>query len=323
MNVINRSIARVLRFIYRLVFRNRIKRIELQKENGKLKYQLEYMKHHFDIAQMKPATGWLREYQLKELNYAMEIIKLANSFEINPFFDAGSLLGAIRHSGFIPFDDDIDLGLIRNEFNKFIDIAKQKFVWIDTSNIKDKSFEEFCDKKISLHKNKYVFIQTPFCIHIYKGTSLLDAMNCEIFPFDYVKEDVSEQNYINFLDQSKGNFSLRHPWKNIFDVYNTILESGKIYSDSPTSRITAGPGHYAFTQYSFLGFRDIEDLYPLKTIRFENEYVPVPKNPEKFVSKNYNSWNDFPDDVGISHSLEVLNNYFKSKGQSIPFKEIY
>ena len=322
-----KKIKKILKFffhsIYHIIFRNKILIDELKNNNSILKYQLEYMKHHFDITQMKPATGWLREYQLKELDFANELITLFNSYEIKPFFDAGSLLGAIRHKGFIPFDDDIDIGLIRSDFEKLIEIAKKQFVWINTEEEFKISIFELCDIAISQHKNEYVFIRTPFCIHVYKGTSLRDSLNCEFFPFDYVNENVSEDEFSEFIKQYKKTFTINQPWSLVFNSYKKLLEEETVFSKAETSIITPGPGHYAFTQYNFLGFRRKEDLFPLSSLIFEGMSVPVPHNPENFIEKNYSSWKDFPKDVGISHSLEVLNGYFESKGQAIPYKEIY
>ena len=97
-------IKSLLKNIYRFVFRKSLKIKRLSEENDLLTYQLEYMKHHFDIEQMKPATGWLRTYQLEDVAFVNEYIKILNKSDIHPFLDGGSLLGAIRHKGFIPFD---------------------------------------------------------------------------------------------------------------------------------------------------------------------------------------------------------------------------
>lgn len=311
---------KILAGIYKQIFKNKIRVKELEKEQASLRYQLEYLKHHFDISEMKPATGWLREYQLAELDFALEIIDVVNSEGISPFFDAGSLLGAVRHKGFIPFDDDIDLGVIREDFDKLIKLAKEKYTWIDTSDFNG-NFEAFCDEMISANSGKYVFIRTPFCLHVYKGTCLRDAVNCEFFPFDYVNDNLSENDFISFVSGFKNQFSLSNTWGEIFDSYDLLLSNKDIFLQGKSSKIVAGPGHYAFTEYRFWGFRNTDDLFPLTTLTFEGKNVPVPSNPVNFVSKNYSSWKDFPSDVGISHTLAVINDYLKTKNKSIPYKE--
>jgi len=323
MNILIRGCKKILRSIYQLLFKNTIKIEELKKTNERLTYQLEYMKHHFDISQMKPAIGWLREYQLAETLFAVEFIDILNKEGIHPFFDAGALLGAIRHKGFVPWDDDIDLGLIRSEYNKLLELGKTKYVWIDTSETFDVQFEELCDNSIANNQGKYVFIRTPFCLHVYKGTSLRDSVNVEFFPYDYIKENVSEDDYRLFLDKYKATYSWSQPWKNVFTEYENLVQQSGFFSNEKTTRITPGPGNDAFTQSDFYGFRKYEWIFPLKTLIFENLQVPVPNSPEEFVNKIYSSWKDFPNDVGISHELEVLNKYFSAKNQPLSIKEIY
>ena len=281
---------------------------KIKDENKKLRYQVEYLKRHCDIESLKPATGWLRDFQLKELEFALEVISILNKKEIYPFFDAGSLLGVIRHKGFVPWDDDIDLGVTRKEFNNIIEISKNEFVWIDTSNIKI-NFLQYTDDAITQNPNKYVAIRTPYCLHIYKGTSLKESLNVEFFPFDYVKDNISEENFCNYINEVKSKIDLSKPWKNIFDYYDEELSKNVFFTEDKTTRITPGLNHYALTQYKFYGFRTAKDYLPLTTKEFENQMVPVPNNAEEFLEKNYSSWKEFPNDFGISHDLEALNIY--------------
>lgn len=67
---------------------------------------------------LPPASGKLRELQLAE-NFILQRVKdICDANEIQFFLVAGTLLGAIRHHGFIPWDDDIDIGMMEQDCEK-------------------------------------------------------------------------------------------------------------------------------------------------------------------------------------------------------------
>ena len=138
-----------------------------------------------------------------------------------------------------------------------------------------------------------------------------------------MNESVTEDVFKTFIIKCKKEFLSYKSWGKIFDAYEHLINSGQVFVREKTNIITPGPGHYAFTQYNFLGFRKYDELFPLSELVFEGERVPVPNRPEEFISKNYSSWKSFPKDVGISHSLEVLNKYFETQHNPIPYKEEY
>lgn len=68
----------------------------------------------------------LRKVQLAQLEIAKEIKRVCDENDIKYFLDAGTLLGTVRHKGFIPWDDDMDIGMLRKEYDKFVKIAPEK-----------------------------------------------------------------------------------------------------------------------------------------------------------------------------------------------------
>ena len=62
----------------------------------------------------------LRKVQLCLLEIAKEFKRVCGLLNLNYFLDSGTLLGAIRHKGFIPWDDDLDVGMMRSEYEIFI-----------------------------------------------------------------------------------------------------------------------------------------------------------------------------------------------------------
>lgn len=68
----------------------------------------------------------LRALQLKELECLKEIDRLCRKHKIEYFLSWGSAIGAIRHKGFIPWDDDIDVSMKMDDYLRFKEVCAQE-----------------------------------------------------------------------------------------------------------------------------------------------------------------------------------------------------
>ena len=73
---------------------------------------------------MKYRPDVLKALQEAELEILCTIDALCREEGIAYFLDGGTALGAVRHNGFIPWDDDIDIGMLRPEYDRFIERAR-------------------------------------------------------------------------------------------------------------------------------------------------------------------------------------------------------
>lgn len=89
------------------------------------------MKYNDDFFKMEIIEGFAVESEMKrvwaaQLKVLSEIIHICDKYEITYYADYGTLLGAVRHKGFIPWDDDIDICLKRADYMKLIHVLSKE-----------------------------------------------------------------------------------------------------------------------------------------------------------------------------------------------------
>lgn len=114
----------------------------------------------------------------------IEILDVVSSFcdehGINYWLDSGTLLGAIRHKGYIPWDDDIDIGMLREDYDKFSELfnkSNDRYKFVDINNTKDfyVAFGKIIDTSTVLYEPDE------------KGNKL--AVNIDLFVYDNAPDD--------------------------------------------------------------------------------------------------------------------------------------
>ncbi len=126
----------------------------------------------------------LRKVQLVELDILKEFDRICTKHKINYTLCGGTLIGAIRHNGFIPWDDDIDVAMERSEFNKFLivqekELNKKKYYFqsIETNH-------EYVKLHANLRRKNSIYSD----ISINKPYDE-QGIAIDIFPLDHIKSN--------------------------------------------------------------------------------------------------------------------------------------
>lgn len=141
---------------------------------------------------------------LYDIVYAID--DFCKKYNIEFFLVYGTLLGAVRHNGIIPWDDDIDIGMMRSTYNRFVELFK----------------ENTPEGYIIYECNLNTFYKYPFVKIGKKNTLLYESndrleghslcINIDIFPFDGLKGDNIEDAKIDYDKKNNRVSSLVNAW---------------------------------------------------------------------------------------------------------------
>lgn len=198
-------------------YKNKIKEME---------YQIKYLTQHLDILNMKPAMGELREKQLRVIRFANVFLNSISELKIEPFLIADSLTGAVRHNGYIPWEENgVKFGLVREDYVRLINFCKQEetaklYEMIQQEDSGEVNIAEI-DDIVQKNPNEQIIIVGMDCISVLSGTSCVDCMEIDFWAFDIKKDtnDIWDSNRKTWIE-STNLFPLR---KHIYEGNDFLI----------------------------------------------------------------------------------------------------
>lgn len=155
----------------------------------------------------------LEEMKALQLQILKEVTEFCGKNKINYWLDCGTLLGAIRHKGYIPWDDDIDIGMLREDYNKFMKLfnkesKRYKFYSAENNSEFHYLFGKVLDSYTVLYEDKYKL-----------------AVNIDVFVYDNVPDNKQaiRKMYKNIYGKC---FGIRYSWNGIQNKRKRKLAHG-------------------------------------------------------------------------------------------------
>lgn len=237
------------------------------------------------------------------------IDKICEKNQITYFADWGTILGAVRHGGIVPWDDDIDICMKRNDYNKFKKIAAKELP------------EGFCVHDYMSRDNHWLFLSRvvnnkQICFepeHLMKFYNFPYIASVDIFVVDCLYDDENEEksrceevkaiiSLADYIVQGKPDKKLRETelarieCRYKFKInrhFDNITIGKELYrlAEMQMGRVLPEQSHRLgqIFPWGLLGDRGMDKDFYEKLVRlpFENTTIPVPANYHKLLSKKY------------------------------------
>ena len=244
----------------------------------------------------------LKHLQNLELKIFKDFIKICEDNNLKYYLYGGSLLGAIRHGGFIPWDDDLDLIMFRSDYEKLNDILvnnyNEKYLLLNNNTepeyfylfskfmLKNTQFEEEWISQVNFHiginvdifvldnlnKNKFKSFYQLKKTFLYNKLMIMSKIKLNDLP--------TFSRWANVLLYSILNFFKLNPRK----IYNKYLNFLNKYGDEESNLV------FDNSAQAYPQIFEKNDFEPSIQVKFEDINVNIPKCYDKILTSIYGDY---------------------------------
>ena len=267
----------------------------------------------------------LQKLKQVELEILKAFIEVCKKLDITYYVLSGTMLGAVRHKGFIPWDDDIDVGMLRKDYEVFIQNAQALLP--DHLFLQNIATDPNClIPFLKIRDSRTTFIETS-----YKNRKMNHGIFIDIFPIDYYPNDDSEGQRLFkkkklidvrlFREYTFPKENRLPPVKRF--IKRTVSTGLKIKYTTANKAITAAEAMFKAVPVSarvtnyYDGGTSKREIVPVEWYGdgcngvFEGIDITLPTQYDKLLTQIYGNYMEFPpvEDRVAHHYTEVIDPY--------------
>ena len=277
-----------------------------------------------------------------ELEILVEIDKICEKHKLRYYLDYGTLLGAVRHKGFIPWDDDIDIMMFRHDYEIFSEVAQAELP--EELRFRSLREDDRNNELVSSVQHRQMLISSPF---LGKYHNYLYGAGVDIFPYDFASKEQEKEEERQALFKSlcillsfpslqgENQTVLENEARKVEKISGTELFHSSNYKKTLLSLLAACFTQFTQNEEEIINLLDLF-LYKNREIaRFKKEWygseslldfeflsLPAPKEYKKVISQKYKDYLRFEKGGGV-HDYPVYRKMEEEYRKGIGEKLFY
>ena len=243
-------------------------------------------------ARFNPDGSPLRRQQLRMLEMVAELDRICRKYDIPYFLYGGTLLGAIRHNGFIPWDDDLDVGLLRQDYLRLMEVLPKELpphIAVQNNDTDPNYFYFFAklrDRRSLLEE------ESPYD-RVFRERGVF----IDIFPFErmhlwthFVAEPLQGHTFKIFRTAKNLGWAMRKirfiTWVNRHVTFPVLRFVSRTTGGRTLTYDYGIPFHIVYEE---------KDIFPLTTHEFEGLQLSVPGDSHHMLQTQFGDYMQLPD----------------------------
>ena len=233
-----------------------------------------------DIRNCPCARGKLRKLQIADTLLMKIFHNICKKYGVQYFLSWGSLLGAVRHGGFIPWDDDSDIQIFYKDYEKLVDILQKEF--------KDTNLHLYGVDKTRYGNDNLRITHKNF-----------EKLNLDVLYMYSCKSEEKNKDKISLIwkEYNKKYYEIfesvkREEKQEVINAFRIILNKE---FEEKIGGCSFDESNLFINKISSCFFAaEKEDIFPLKLAQFEDFEFYIPNKPERVLENQYGDYMTFP-----------------------------